>query len=86
MYCAIFAFPRDMFDITTVKSALTGLRLKDKSIKYSIDLIDLIKDKYVVKIYCKDLNELHKKALWIRDKIFNNEVGYKVKEVKEVID
>lgn len=83
MYCAIFAFPRDMFDMFTVDNALTGLRLKDKSIKYSIDLI---KDKYVVKIYCKDLNELHKKALWIRDKIFNNEVGYKVKEIKEAVD
>lgn len=78
MYCAIFAFPKDMFDTFIVDNALTGLRLKDKSIKYSIDIIE---GKCVVKIYCKDLNDLHRKALWIRDKIFNNEVGYKVKEV-----
>ena len=74
----MFVFPKDEFDINTIEEQLTQVRLKDRSFKYSIALL---KDNYILKIYGENIDKLHRRALWVREKIFNNEVGYKIKGV-----
>jgi len=78
MYIAKFVFDPNVYDVSIISQALREIRLKDSTFKYMI--VALKDGKCMLKIYNQTLDQAHKRALWIRSKLFNNEVGYKVEE------
>lgn len=79
MFVVKFVFDPNRYDTSILNQALHEIRIKDATFRYSMQKL---KDgKYILKVYSQDKDQAHKRALWIRDKLFNNEVGYKVEVI-----
>jgi len=77
VYAVIFVFNPEEFDVVTIEEQLRGIRAKDITFKYVIK--ELKDGKYMLKVYAKDIDQAHKRGLWLRDKLFNGKIGYKVR-------
>jgi len=66
-------------ELAEVDAKLTGIRAVDRTFKYGIvEAYD--GSGYILTIFASDKDEAHKKALWLRSKVFNDKKWYIVKE------
>jgi len=75
---AIFKIDRD--ELVIVAEKMQGIKLRDITFRYDIVESYEETDKYLLLIYDKDKDKLHKRAMWIREKVFNNDRFYYMKD------
>jgi len=74
---AIFVIDED--EVPVVENVMFDIKAKDETFRYKIGKSKYEKGKYVLIVYGSCVDEVHKKAMWIRDKVFGNDRLYWVK-------
>ena len=65
-------------EVGDVDMKMMGIKAKDESFRYRI--FKRKEGGYILAIRCASVDEAHRKALWIRDKVFGDGRLYWVKE------
>ena len=74
---AIFVVDED--EVPVVENVMFDIKAKDETFRYKIGKSKYEKGKYVLIVYGSSVDEVHRRAMWVRDKVFGNGRLYWVK-------
>jgi len=74
---AIFVIDED--EVPVVENIMFDIKAKDETFRYKIGKSKYEKGKYVLIVYGSSVDEVHRRAMWVRDKVFGNGRLYWVK-------
>ena len=69
----------DEDEVNDIEAVMYEISSKDDTFRYKIAKSKYEKGKYVLIVYCSDKDEAHRRGMWIRGKVFNNDRLYWVK-------
>jgi len=72
-------FLLDDEEVNDIEAIMYEISSKDDTFRYKIVKSSYEEGKYVLIVHCSDKNEAHRRGMWIRDKVFNNDRLYWVK-------